>query len=240
VYKPGRLHMSNLEQPIHDSNTRTVYECDALLWFAQTALPVGSSVVASLPDISEFPQYTLAQWQQWFIDTATLILAKTPEYGVTIFYQSDIKHEGTWIDKGYLAQKAAEKEGSALLWHKIICRVPPGLTTFKRSSYTHILCFSKRVRADLSKSTPDVLPEMGEKTWARGMGFEACLLIARFIKEQTTSTTLVHPFCGQGSMLAMAQELGLSAIGIERSKKCAALARKLRANVKERRWIFPE
>ncbi|MGZ3789176.1 MAG: SAM-dependent methyltransferase [Bacteriovorax sp.] len=215
-----------------DQAKRTVYCDDALVWLEKTPVLEGSSLIASMPDISEFHGYTLEAWKDWFTKTAALVLSKTPEMGVTVFYQSDIKVDGAWVDKGYLCQKAAESLGHSLLWHKIICRVKPGMSTFGRPAYTHILCFSRGLRLrDLSKSTPDVMPVAGDKTWERGMGLEACLMIGKFIAEQTESKTLIHPFCGQGSMLAVANSFGLDAIGIERSPKRAELARIL--SVKE-------
>lgn len=206
--------------------SRVVHCDDALVWLEQSSVLEGCSLVASMPDISEFHGYTLEAWKEWFTSTAKLVLSKTPEMGVTVFYQSDIKMDGAWVDKGYLCQKAAESLGHSLLWHKIVCRVQPGKSTFGRPAYSHVLCFSKSLRIhDLSKSTPDVIPDIGDKTWERGMGLAACLMIGKFIAEQTPTKTLVHPFCGQGSMLAMANSLGLDAIGIERSPKRAELAR---------------
>jgi len=181
-----------------------------------------------MPDISEFHGYTLDAWKEWFINTAKLVMSRTPEDGVTIFYQSDIKVDGVWVDKGYLCQKAAESIGHELIWHKIVCRIQPGKISFGRPAYSHVLCFSKGVRIrDLSRSSADVIPDIGEKTWERGMGLEACVMIGKFVAEQTNSKTLVHPFCGQGGMIAVANALGLSAIGIERSHKRAETARTL-------------
>ncbi len=217
---------------------RTVHEADAIKWLESSPVQPDTSFVASMPDISEFPGYSLQDWKEWFVKTATLILARTPDNGVTIFYQSDIKHEGTWVDKGYLCQKAAESLGHELLWHKIVCRSPAGIATFGRPSYSHILCFSKSLRAEVSKSTPDVIPDLGEKTWQRGMGLEACLMIARFIKEQTSSSTVINPFCGEGSMLAAANALDLNAIGIEKSPKRAEKARLLTLVKDKKNWGF--
>lgn len=209
-------------------NSRTVHCEDALTWLLASPVLEGCSLVASMPDISEFSGMSLNSWKEWFIETAKLIVSRTPENGVTIFYQSDIKIDGVWVDKGFLCQKAAESLGHELLWHKILCRVLPGKTTFGRPAYSHILCFSKGVRLnDLKNSTPDVIELAGEKTWERGMGIEACLMIGKFINDETSTRTLVQPFCGQGAMLAVANELGLNAIGIERSPKRAELARTL-------------
>lgn len=210
---------------------RTVHCDDALNWLLNNPVLEGSSLLASMPDISEFHGKSLKAWKEWFFQSASLILSRTPDEGVTIFYQSDIKIEGVWVDKSYICQKAAEVLGHELLWHKIVCRVQPGKVTFGRPSYSHILCFSKSLRIlDLGHSTADVIPDIGDKTWERGMGLEACLMIGKFIKEQTSTKTLINPFCGQGSMLAVANKLGLSAIGIERSVKRAELARVLAIN----------
>lgn len=215
---------------------RTIYCEDALQWLSHQSDLTHASLVASLPDFSEFPSLTLSEWKIWFIQAAKLILSKTPEDGVTLFYQSDIKHEGLWVDKGHLCQKAAEEVGAELLWHKIICRSPAGIATFGRPSYSHMLCFSKKLKSDVAKSTADVLPDMGEKTWQRGMGLNACLMAAKFIAEQTSSKKVINPFCGMGSMLAAANLFGLEAIGIERSPKRAEQAGRLEISQDRKEW----
>ena len=217
--------------------SRVVYCEDAVVWLEKAAVLNGCSLVASLPDISEFPGNTLVQWQEWFVRTAALILSRTPDEGVAVFYQSDIKLDGRWVDKGYLCQRAAEERGFGLLWHKIACRIEAGKIGFGRAGYSHILCFSKDVRTDPGQASPDVLPRIGEKTWERGMGLEACLLIASFIAKRTKTATIVNPFCGQGSMLAAGNAFGLAAIGIEHSPKRAAAARRLELDRKQKRWV---
>lgn len=215
-----------------------IVECaDAIEWLNSQTTCTDASIVASMPDISEFSNYTLPQWKEWFVSTATLIMSKCPDTGVCIFYQSDIKYEGVWVDKGYLVQKAADSLGLELLWHKIVCRVPPGIATFGKPAYSHILCFSKSLKlTDMSKSTPDVIPDLGDKTWVRGMGLENCLMITKFIATQTTSKRIVHPFCGEGSILAAANFNGLDAYGIERSPKRAEKARTLSIS-EDKKWV---
>lgn len=222
-----------------DSDLRAVLVDDAIQWLKQYNSEEGASLVASLPDISEFPHFSLDQWKAWFVDVATLILSKTPELGVTVFYQSDIKLNGEWVDKGYLCQKAAENLGHKLLWHKVICRAPAGMATFGRPAYSHILCFSKMLHLSTEKSTADVIPSMGDKTWQRGMGVEGALMIAKFIKELTSSHTLINPFCGEGSMLAAANAYGLKAVGIEKGVKRAERARHIQINLAEKKFYFP-
>lgn len=216
------------EQP---EGQRTVDCADALEWLSGHETLAGCSIITSLPDMSEFPSLALAEWKQWFIRAAALVMAKVPPEGVSIFYQTDVKKAGVWVDKGYLISRAAEEAGCETLWHKVVCRRAPGTVTFGRPAYSHMLCFSRGVRVDLGRATPDVLPEAGEVTWTRGMGVQACLAACRFILEHTPTRTVVDPFCGHGTVLAVANALGLGAVGVELSRKRAKKARALRVTL---------
>jgi hypothetical protein len=213
---------------VAEQGQRTVECADALEWLSGRETLAGCSVITSLPDVSEFPALSLAEWKQWFIRAAALVMAKVPAEGVAIFYQTDVKKTGAWVDKGYLISKAAEEAGCETLWHKVVCRRAPGTVTFGRPAYSHMLCFSRGVRVDLGRATPDVLPEAGEVTWTRGMGVQACLAACRFIQDHTSTRTVVDPFCGHGTVLAVANALGLDAVGVELSRKRAKKARALR------------
>lgn len=233
-----RPSMSPVKKFMPNNSSREVLTSDALNWLSSQDknLLGAASFVASMPDISEFNNIGLDEWKNWFTSTAALIMSRCPDNGVAVFYQSDIKYEGLWIDKSYLVHKAAEQTGLSLLWHKIVCRVNPNIATFGKPSYSHILCFSKNLRLhDMSKSTPDVIGNLGDKTWVRGMGLENCLMIAEFIKKQTSSTKIIHPFCGEGAMLAAANFVGLDALGIERSPKRSQKARELLISV-DKKW----
>ncbi|MCI0569844.1 MAG: site-specific DNA-methyltransferase [Myxococcaceae bacterium] len=211
---------------------RTVHCEDAVAWLSRQPVWEGWSAITSLPDVSEVAM-ELPAWRAWFVDCAALLLSRVPPDGVAVFYQTDIKREGTWVDKGYLCQQAAEREGCALLWHKVVCRRPPGTVTFGRPAWAHLLCFSRGVRVDLARSTADVLPETGEMTWSRAMGLAACVAAVRWVRENTRSHTVVDPFCGEGSVLAVANALGLSAVGVELSRRRCRRARNLRVELPE-------
>jgi hypothetical protein len=205
-----------------------ILECDdAISWLGARQKLAGCSFITSLPDFSEFPHLELGAWKDWFVTAARLVLSRTPDDGVAIFYQTDIRRSGTWIDKGYLCLKAAEAEEHALLWHKAVARVTPGVASFGRAGYSHLLCFSRGIRAEIPGSTADVLPHPGQVTWTRGMGTLACETACRFVLERTPTRTVVDPFCGHGTVLAVANSLGLNAIGVERSPKRARIARSL-------------
>lgn len=219
-----------IKAPPNNVGKRTVHTADALAWLGEPRDFAGCSFVTSLPDVSEFSGLGIEEWKTWFVQAASLVLSRCPDEGVVIFYQTDLKSEGVWIDKAYLCQKAAEPLGHSLLWHKIVCRVAPGKIAFGRPAYSHMICFSRGVKAEVAKSKADVLPQAGEVTWTRGMGVEACLLACRFILSETSTRTVVDPFCGHGTVLAIANELGLDAIGVELGAKRARKARHLQTS----------
>ena len=184
-------------------------------------------MVTSLPDATELSGLPRSDWSEWFTSAAALVIARTPPEGVSIFYQSDVKRQGAWIDKASLCLEAARREGAALLWHKIVCRVPAGTVTRGRAGYGHLLCFARELRQDLSRATADVLPDGGPVAWVRGIGLNACTVACRYILEETATRTVVDPFCGVGSVLAVANSIGLNAVGVELNRKRAAQARAL-------------
>ncbi len=208
---------------------RIIHQADALEWLEKQGTLTGCSMITSMPDFTEFSQLSLAEWKQWFQRAASLVMRSCAPDGVSIFYQRDSKKDGTWIDKSFLIQKAAEEIGHELLWHKIICRAPAGQITFGKPAYSHLLCFAKNIRLPLERSTVDVLPLAGEVTWTRGMGLNACVAACKFVLENTSTRAIVDPFCGHGSVLAVANTLGLDAIGVELGRKRAEKAQVLRA-----------
>jgi hypothetical protein len=211
---------------------RTVCCEDGLGWLERHRPLAGCSLVTSLPDVSGMPGLGLDGWRRWFIGAAELVLAATPDDGISIFYQTDIKVEGTWVDKSYLCHRAAEANGAALLWHRIVCRKPAGARNFGRPAYTHLLCYSRGVRDSGGRAQPDVLAATGEMTWSQAMGVEACRVACETVISHTTTRTIVDPFCGLGSVLAVANAFGLDAIGIEIVRKRARKARTLTLSVR--------
>ena len=203
---------------------RVVHQGDGLA-FLRDPLPADHAIVTSLPDHSELPALGFDGWRRWFVDTAALACRAVADDAVAIFYQTDVKHDGRWVDKAHLVQCGAEAAGSALLWHKLVCRVSPGTTTFGRPAYAHMLCLSRARRLPPGASTPDVLPALGAMSWSRAMGAAACDAVVRFVAS-IGARVVVDPFCGQGSILAAANAHGLDAIGVELSRRRAARARR--------------
>ena len=203
--------------------TRVVHCGDGVAYLA-ARLPDDHAIVTSLPDHSELPVLGVAGWRDWFIATVALACRAVADHAVAVFYQTDVKHDGRWIDKGHLVLCGADAAGSHLLWHKIVCRVVPGTVTFGRPAYAHLICVSRERRLSPGASTADVLPSLGAMSWSRAMGRDACDAAVRFVAS-TGARTVVDPFCGLGSVLASANAHGLSAIGVELSRRRARRAR---------------
>lgn len=204
--------------------TRTVHHGDGVA-FLRDPLPEHAAIITSLPDHSELT-LGVEGWRTWFVDTVALACRAVADHGVAIFYQTDVKHDGRWIDKGHLVHLGADAAGSHLLWHKVICRVAPDSTTFGRPAYAHMLCVSREARLPPGSSTPDVLGGLGDMTWSRAMGTRACEAAVTFVAS-IGARVVVDPFCGMGSVLAVANAAGLDAIGVELSRRRAAKARRL-------------
>jgi hypothetical protein len=207
--------------------SRAVHVADGVAWVANEELTDAHAIVTSLPDVSEMPALSYDAWRSWFVATARLICERLAPRGVAVFYQTDIKREGRWIDKGFLVSLGAEQAQSHCLFHKVICRVPPGITTYGRPAFAHVLGFSRELRIKPANATPDVLSGLGHMTWSRAMGANACRAICAFLLKSTPARIVVDPFCGLGTVLAAANEVGLDAIGIDISKKRARKARGL-------------
>jgi hypothetical protein len=204
---------------------REVHHADALEWLAAPRALAGASVITSLPDVSEL-QLGLDGWQRWFVDAAGAVMRALDGDGVAIFFQSDIRKRGLWIDKGALVSRAADDAGAHLLFHKIVCRLPPGTPTTGRASYAHLVGYARRPRP-MRRPSADVIPDGGFRPAPKAMGVAACAEACRIVLGETSTRTVVDPFCGFGTVLAVANSLGLDAIGVDLSARMCRRARTL-------------
>jgi hypothetical protein len=206
--------------------SKTIIQADIMAYLAETVFTETQAVVASIPDAAELPNSAREPWKKWFCEVADAILARVHPHAPVMFYQSDVRHEGLWIDKAFFVQQAAERAGFSLLSHRIVCRRPAGTATFGRSTYSHMLLFSQTLRNSQKHGYSDVIPNGGPAAWVRGIGLHSCEAIVRMIQQESKSTTLVHLFSGKGLLLEVAREKGMDVIGVDLSKKqCRAAQR---------------
>ena len=182
--------------------------------------------MTSLPDVSEVG-LALPAWREWFLAAVQLVVAAVPDDSAAIFFQSDIKRDGGWIDKGALVMSAAEAAGARVLFHKLICRRPPGTLTLGRPGYTHLIAVSRTLRCPDVLPIPDIITDAGRQPWVRAMGVRAAAHAVRFARDQAGAKIIFDPFCGVGTVLAVANRLGLDALGVEKAKKRCEQSRQL-------------
>lgn len=206
---------------------REIFQAEALAWMRDHPAPERASVVTSMPDLSEVPHLDLAGWREWFVGAARAVLRWVPEGGVAIFYQSDIRVGGALVDKSYLVMRGIEEEGASALWHKIVCRHPPGTVAYGRPSYTHMIGAVRGALPPARKPGPDVIADAGHMPWSRAMGVAACRVACRYLLENTETRVVVDPFCGRGTVLAVANAMGLDAVGVDLGAKRCRAARTL-------------
>ncbi|MFA6960016.1 MAG: DNA methyltransferase [Opitutaceae bacterium] len=197
---------------------REVQCSDAIPWMQARGRIDGACAVTSLPDVSEVGK-SLPVWRAWFLDAVRLVVDAVPDESAALFFQSDIKRDGVWIDKGAMVIRAAEDAGAQVLFHKIVCRRPPGMLTYGRPGFTHLIAVSRAMKCPDVLPLPDVIIDAGRLPWVRAMGVRAAGHAVRFARDHVGAKTIFDPFCGVGTVLAVANTLGLDALGVELSRK---------------------
>ncbi len=211
---------------------RDVYCADSIPWMETRGQIPGACAVTSLPDVSEV-NMALTVWRAWFLNAVRLVIDSVPDESAALFFQSDIKQDGVWIDKGAMVIRSAEDSGAQVLFHKVVCRRPPGMLTYGRPGYTHLIAVSRAMKCPDVLPMPDVITDMGRQPWVRAMGVRAAGDAVRFAKDQVGASVVFDPFCGVGTVLAVANALGLDALGVEKSRKRCEQSRLLAVSAAE-------
>jgi hypothetical protein len=206
---------------------REVHCAEAIGWMTGRNRIAATCAITSLPDVSEVG-LTLPAWRNWFLDAVRRVVDSVPDESASVFFQSDIKRDGEWVDKGALVIRAAEDAGARVLFHKIICRRPPGQLTLGRPGYTHLIAVSRAMKCPEVLPIPDVIVDAGRQPWVRAMGIRGAAHAVRFARDQVGAATILDPFCGVGTVLAVANALGLGAVGVDKSRKRCEQARRLK------------
>lgn len=189
---------------------RDVHCADAIEWLRDKE-ECFKAIITSLPDMEEVGG-DYWEWHDFIVRACALLKASLTPDGVIFFYQTDRKYKGKVIDKKLLIHERFKLTGFDLILNKIVLKQEPNTVNFFRPTYTNLFAFSQKVRA--GKPTPDVI-HAGTMLYKNAMGFNACQLAIDFIKEKVKTDTIVDPFCGQGSVLKMANDNGFNAIGVD-------------------------
>ena len=199
--------------------SREIICADALQWMLGPIVP--GAVVTSLPDAEEIG-ISPDEWKNWFRRGAYYAMKLARPDAPAIFYQTDRKAGGAILSKPYLLMQAAEHAGLRLLWHKIVLRRDEGKVDIHRPGYTHLMAFSAKGKP--GAASPDVIAR-GAMAYPNAMG----MIAARFACEFAGASCgrIIDPFCGRGSVPAMANALGFSAIGCDIDPAQCDFARKL-------------
>lgn len=208
----------SVSPPSSLSPKREIICADAIAWMQTRGRIDGACAVTSLPDVSEIGK-SLPVWREWFLNAVRLVVDSVPVDSAALFFQSDIKRDGVWIDKGALVIRAAEDAGARVLLHKIVCRRPPGALTQGRPGFTHLIAVSRTMKCPDTLPIPDVVTDAGRSLWVRAMGVRAAAHAVRFARDQVGAKLIFDPFCGVGTIPAVANALGLDALGVELAKK---------------------
>ncbi len=199
---------------------RTVYCADSLKWLAGKTF---KAIITSLPDMDELG-CTLGEYGAWMKGAAGLLASTIEGNGCIIFYQTNRRYKGILIDKDFQLCEVFYSQGFNKVFHKIVLRKDPGKTDLYRPAYSNMFCFSQDLRS--GRPVPDVI-SAGKMVHPNGMGLNACQAAIDFIKNNTTADTIVDPFCGYGSILAVANKNGLRAIGVDINPSRTNIAKSL-------------
>ena len=228
---------------------RSVRCADSIAWLRTVSLPARCHVITSLPDRTELKLSSEA-YEAWFASTVELILSKLPRHSIAIFYQTSGRHSaegGGWLDKSLLCHLGARAAGAACVWHSIVSAGGVGaLRTGGRVGYAHMLCFSAAHMLRPGTSCIDVLESRGHMSYAGAMGEDAAAAAVQYVarahqqasselapSEASGSGLVLDPFCGEGTVLAMANAYGLDAWGLDTNRKRCAVASRRRPRVVE-------
>jgi len=156
--------------------------------------------------------HEIHEWQAWIRKTCKLLASSLSDKGVIIFYQTDRKHQGALIDKKSLISAEFHRLGYRTIMNKVILKQEPETINLFRPTFSTLFGFSKATNS--GKATPDVIYS-GDMVYKNAIGLNACKLSLEFIQKQVGKTLIVDPFCGQGSILKIANDMGLDALGVD-------------------------
>jgi hypothetical protein len=222
--------------------------------------------ISELPQI--YHGYMVEEYKKWFSDTIYELMMRLKIGNCIVLLQSDTrmmtnKREAyEWVDKSFLASEAAARSDCTLIWHKLVLLSKDmNNRSTGRPCYSHLLCYVKNSSLihetrpeglvtieEASKhyysyrpgdfAIPDVFYR-GEMFWTRGIGADCCYAGLIFLKEIVKCDEIIDPFCGCGTVLAMANFLDMHSLGIDISPARCKKSRKLQVTQQQMDSISP-
>lgn len=95
---------------------------------------------------------------------------------------------------------------------------------------------SKTTEEPVFPATPDIFFR-GDMVWPKAIGLNCAVLGVSFLKTVGCVDLVIDPFCGHGTILAVANVMGMNSLGIELSEKRCKIAESL--DLTERLAKFP-
>lgn len=190
---------------------RYVVHANALHWLGTQ--DDNGVIITSLPDLSEL-QTDREGWENFTRAACEALIFSLKETGIIFFYQTDRKYQGITIDKKSFISNIFHSYGFETIMSKIVLKQAPETSNLFRPTFTNLFAFSKEIKS--GKPTPDVIYG-GKMIYKNAMGFNACAVCLDFLKSKgyDSETVIVDPFCGQGSILKMANDAGFNSIGVD-------------------------
>lgn len=201
---------------------RTIIQADAIDWMRSHGEQFGT-VITSPPDASEI-NLPPEQWEGWFFNAVSLCMACARSGCPAIFYVTDRKADSRLYSKPSIIFKAAELMDFVPVWHKICLRRDVNKTDLMRPTFTHLMAFALRGKTKPGTATPDVIYR-GSTLYPNGMGLNACVVAMRYALGFVAP--VLDPFCGRGTVLAVADTFGIPCTGIDIDAGQCDEARKL-------------
>ncbi len=197
--------------------SREIILADSRKWLAQIGDESIPNILTGICDQNEI-DLSMEQYLNFFEKIADLCFKKLSKNGYAIFIQTDRKYNKNWIDKSFLLTNSAVNNGLKLIWHKIVLLRGVDRTDLHRPTYAHMMCYGHQ-HMTTGAATPDVLP-VSKRLYKNGTPIEAAVRACKFINRYTKDEKLiVDPFVGQGTVAAIANSLGMDAIGIDIDKQ---------------------
>lgn len=189
---------------------RTVLNLNAIAWLEKFEDAGRGAIITGVPDSDDL-KMPVETWETWFSYAVLLCMRAAHPDAATIFCLTDRKKDGALISKAHLMVQQAKQAGVRLLWHKIVLRHDVGAIDLYRQGYSHMMAFSRNMSSGVA--TPDVI-HAGRRVYRNATGVNAARVAVQFACSKQPHL-IIDPFCGHGTVLAVANALGYDALGVD-------------------------